>query len=400
MTDKTIRLPAEGPQLSKLPNLRLVAEAQEKFNRQLLQILTGMPGGMSLDAPSEIEGGPAGAAGHAGGGWSAGDHVHHLNTTGVPGALVSGAAAQGAGPGVSLSGHTHHLDSSASSAPGPEGPEGPAGDAGPPGIQGAAGNSGAPGAQGPPGIQGEQGDSGDPGPPGPQGPTGLDGVAGLMGAAGYGEQGDPGDIGPPGPTGAIGATGATGAAGPPWFAEDGLDGIPGPPGPTGFDGPAGIAGPPGPQGEDGPEGPMGPAGPAGAAGSGAAATVVEVNLGATPVTQGSFTITDAAISASSKVLIWQAPGPYTGKGTRADEAEMDEFPKMTVVPAAGSASVRWSSKLGLVGIPLGQQQSIDIGGSVGPSTNAVPQDSPGITVGTRVLGKVKGNVKFGYLVLA
>jgi hypothetical protein len=85
----------------------------------------------------------------------------------------------------------------------------------------------------------------------------------------------------------------------------------------------------------------GPVGPTGAAGSGgASATTVEKNLGATAINQGTFTITDAAILATDKVLVTQAPGPYTGKGTRADEAQMDTI-SCIAVPAAGSATVYW-----------------------------------------------------------
>lgn len=132
-----------------------------------------------------------------------------------------------------------------------------------------------------------------------------------------------------------------------------------------------------------------------ASGSATTATTIERNLGSTPITQGSFTITDAAITSSSKIIIWQAPGPYTGKGTRADEAEMDEFPKLTAYPGSGTATVRWSSKIGV--IPALRQTG---GNKVRSSLSALapPQEAVKF-LGARVLGKVKGNVKFSYVVL-
>ena len=71
-------------------------------------------------------------------------------------------------------------------------------------------------------------------------------------------------------------------------------------------------------------------------------TQVEVNLGTAWVTRGNFVVIDAAISPTSKIIIAQAPGPYTGKGTRADEAEMDQI---TCQAAAGTGQfvVRWQT---------------------------------------------------------
>ncbi len=260
MNRKTRRLPREVPRLSLMSNLREVATKTEAFLRDILETLTGMPTGFSKDQPSDVQGGDAGSPGLEGDGWSGGGHVHHLNTTGLPGDVTTGAAVQGAGPGVSLSGHKHHIDPSllgmggVPGFPGEQGDPGDAGIPGPPGPTGSAGSAGAGGALGPPGIEGDQGDPGDPGPPGPQGPAGLDGIAGAMGAAGYGEQGDPGDPGPPGPTGAQGASGIPG------FADDGEVGAPGQPGPPGADGATGQIGPPGPQGDEGEQGSPGPPG--------------------------------------------------------------------------------------------------------------------------------------------
>ena len=120
--------------------------------------------------------------------------------------------------------------------------------------------------------------------------------------------------------------------------------------------------------------------PAGGSGT-PTATTVEVNLGATAKTSGKFTITDATIGPSNKVLVWQAPGPYTSKGTRADEAEMQAINVIAVEQAAGNAVVKWQTPPLVIDIPL-------------PSVN---RDL--ITTAIRI-GKAQGNIKFSYMVLA
>ncbi len=86
-------------------------------------------------------------------------------------------------------------------------------------------------------------------------------------------------------------------------------------------------------------------------GSGASATTVEIDLGSAKFS-GKFTITDAAITSSSKVLCWQAPGPYTGKGTLADEAEMQPVQVISVEPGSGSAVVKWQTPPTIVVAPV------------------------------------------------
>lgn len=260
-------------------------------------------------------------------------------------------------------------------------------------------------AIGPPGEPGPPGEDGPPGPAGPQGPAGPIGPPGPAGA-----DGADGPEGPPGPAGVAGSAGAAGAAGPAgppgMFGEDGLDGDMGPPGPAGASGakgeagaqgPMGPMGPPGPPGEDGqdgergPPGPQGPQGPAG--GGGGSATTVEVDLGTTPVFRGKFTITDAAISASSKVLAWQAPGPYTGKGTRADEAEMQPVQVIAVAPGSGSAVVHWQTPPYTTVVPYSKM--------TGGTATQIPKDPQSVARGiVRRGGEVQKNVKFSYLVLA
>jgi len=105
----TRRGPIEPPRLSKLANLRQVAERQEAFNREVLGLVTGLPAGFGAAVlPLAVEGGAAASKGQETSGWAAANHQHPLNVTGSPG-TVAAVSAQGNGPGVSLSGHTHRL---------------------------------------------------------------------------------------------------------------------------------------------------------------------------------------------------------------------------------------------------------------------------------------------------
>lgn len=135
-------------------------------------------------------------------------------------------------------------------------------------------------------------------------------------------------IGPPGSPGAAGSPGTTGPAG-----------STGPPGPTGGAGPAGSTGP---AGVSGPAGGAGPAGPQGPAGSVAPVISIEVDLGTPARRSGKFTTPVTGQTAGKPVLIWQAPGPYTGKGfAGADEAEMDAIEASASVTNATTITVFW-----------------------------------------------------------
>lgn len=125
-------------------------------------------------------------------------------------------------------------------------------------------------------------------------------------------------------------------------------------------------------------------------GAGASATTVEIDLGATARCEGRFTITDAAIEATSKVICWQAPGPYTGKGMRADEAAMQQIAVVAVNPAAGSATVYWQTP------PMVTREPAPTTGFVNGMKD--PHAAAGGSV--RRLGKVRGNVKFSYVVFS
>jgi len=306
----------------------------------------------------------------------------------------------------------------AAGATGPTGPTGATGPAGTPGTPGEDGDDGWPGAPGPTGSAGPTGSTGPTGPQGPVGPPGTDGEEGNQGIPGaQGPQGIPGAQGP------IGVTGLTGAQGQ--DGSDGDDGWPGPPGAAGATGPAGnpgsagptgTPGPPGQDGEDGSDWPEGraqhsvtstehrfPGGStflradgvfAAPAGAPPSATTIEANLGSSIRWQGKFTITDGSITSTSKVFVWQAPGPYTGKGTRADEAEMAPVHVLSVEPATGSAVVKWRSVqsfMPTIADPRPLNQFIPVAAS--RDIVGYPQ-----VVGANVRGKVRGNVKFSYLV--
>jgi len=118
-------------------------------------------------------------------------------------------------------------------------------------------------------------------------------------------------MGPPGLDGRDGKDGAIGPAGP-----KGDRGLVGPIGPPGLDGAAGAQGAPGPVGATGPAGPSGSL----------PLTTTEVSLGSVPDARrsGTFTIAGTGLTVGKPVFIQQASGPYTGKGTLADEAEMDQ----------------------------------------------------------------------------
>jgi len=261
-------------------------------------------------------------------------------------------------------------------------------------------------------IDPDQGDSGDRGPIGLTGETGAPGSSGGGGGVPFfAEQYIEESSFVPGPAGGTGSQGTQGIQGLPGnitfiLPEDSEDSnpIPGPRGTDGIIGSNGATGPPGvpflvlpDDPEEGMLGPTGPRGATGAAGGGGgSATTVEVDLGATLKWSGTFTITDAAITSTSKVLCWQAPGPYTGKGTRADEAQMQPVQVIATFPATGSALVYWQTP------PMITQKKLPSAGGQ-PASAIIPglkdPQSVSRSEATRI-GKVRGNVKFSYLVFS
>lgn len=73
-------------------------------------------------------------------------------------------------------------------------------------------------------------------------------------------------------------------------------------------------------------------------------TTVEVDLATTkPRNSGSFTITSSGMTTGKPVNIFKASGPYTGKGTLADEAEMDSIQVTGEVANATTIQCYWNS---------------------------------------------------------
>lgn len=85
-------------------------------------------------------------------------------------------------------------------------------------------------------------------------------------------------------------------------------------------------------------------GPQGVPGASGLLTTVEVDLGSYPRSNGKFYITSAGLTIGKPVLIQQASGSYTGKGTRTDEAEMDGLTVTGKVTSASSIECFWSSR--------------------------------------------------------
>lgn len=78
-------------------------------------------------------------------------------------------------------------------------------------------------------------------------------------------------------------------------------------------------------------------------GAGVPLDVIEVDLGATARRSGSFTIAGTGMTPGAPVQIAKAAGPYTGKGARADEAELDQITATAVVETASLIRVYWQS---------------------------------------------------------
>jgi hypothetical protein len=74
------------------------------------------------------------------------------------------------------------------------------------------------------------------------------------------------------------------------------------------------------------------------------ATQANVDLGATPLKSGKFTLTDSRISATSTVLVDTAGVAYTSKGTMTDEIDLQGPIKWSPIPGTGSAVIYWSSQ--------------------------------------------------------
>jgi hypothetical protein len=70
---------------------------------------------------------------------------------------------------------------------------------------------------------------------------------------------------------------------------------------------------------------------------------VEKNLGSIPVRSGRFTISGTGLVTGKPVFVVQASGPYTGKGTRSDEAERDHVSVTGKVINSTTIECFWNS---------------------------------------------------------
>lgn len=77
-------------------------------------------------------------------------------------------------------------------------------------------------------------------------------------------------------------------------------------------------------------------------------TTVEVDLGNTK-RSGNFTIVSSGLTVNKQVMIYQATAPYTGKGTLADEAEMDYIGVTGVVTSTTTIKCFWNSSTSVKG---------------------------------------------------
>jgi hypothetical protein len=77
-------------------------------------------------------------------------------------------------------------------------------------------------------------------------------------------------------------------------------------------------------------------------------TTVEVNLGISKKS-GNFTITSSGLVVGKQVMIFQATGPYTGKGTLADESEMDFIGVNGIVTSSTTIKCFWNSRTSVRG---------------------------------------------------
>lgn len=69
---------------------------------------------------------------------------------------------------------------------------------------------------------------------------------------------------------------------------------------------------------------------------------IEVDLGNIAKHSGSFNVSGGPFTAAKQVVILQAAGPYSNKGTREDEAEMDVLSVVAYVLNATTLKAFWN----------------------------------------------------------
>lgn len=79
-------------------------------------------------------------------------------------------------------------------------------------------------------------------------------------------------------------------------------------------------------------------------------TTAEANLSSLPRRSGTFDLTGlSGLTSGRPVLMQQASGPYTSKGTLADEAEMDQVSFVASVLDPSTIRAHWTSPTFIVG---------------------------------------------------
>lgn len=124
-------------------------------------------------------------------------------------------------------------------------------------------------------------------------------------------------------------------------------------------------------------------------GGGLVVTTVEVDLGAIS-SRGDFDIIDATCLTTSEVNVWQGYLPLTGKGTRADENEMDRL-IIYAKPNVGRINVRWEVNPIFLAEKLGYD-------SYTRNLSSLPISEVLSMISNKRRGLVKGNFKFKYTI--
>ncbi|MFZ4754335.1 MAG: hypothetical protein ACOYLG_13410 [Chitinophagaceae bacterium] len=126
-------------------------------------------------------------------------------------------------------------------------------------------------------------------------------------------------------------------------------------------------------------------------------TTIEVDFGRTPLSRGTFTVTDAEVTSTTKIMIWQAMTPLTGKGSMADENEMDTL-LLKATAGAGNFKVNWEANEGFVLAPVITGGFVNGGILTSrPNTGTYPTSDISRLFQTVKLGKVVGRFKFNYI---
>lgn len=73
-------------------------------------------------------------------------------------------------------------------------------------------------------------------------------------------------------------------------------------------------------------------------------STIEVDLGPIPRLSGQFIIPGTGMVVGKAVVVRQAVGPYTGKGTMPDEAVMDRIDAVASVTSPTEITVYWISR--------------------------------------------------------